>query len=115
MDATDTIPLSRDWLGLGKDYFFLRLKGDAMADALQPGDLVLVERLPQHPLISQAAHLNSGELVVAIIEEEAICRRYFTHPSGILLRADNPRYEAITVAKDFQLLGKVKALVRKYQ
>ena len=109
MEPLDTIPLSRDWLGVGKDYFFLRIKGDTMGDAIQPGDLVLVERL------CQSTELANGEIVVAVPEDEAICRRYFLHTDGIHLRADNQRYETIVMDRSFKLLGRVKALVRKYQ
>ena len=105
-DIVDQIPLSKDWLGIGKDYFFLRVKGDSMAEAIQPGDLVLVER---------AQTANRGEIVVALLEEEATCKRYFPDKNCVRLRSDNPRYDDIVVANEFKLLGKVKALVRKYQ
>lgn len=104
-EIQEQIPLSKDWLGMGKDYFFLRIKGDSMAEAIQPGDLVLVERCPT---------ASRGEIVVALLEEEATCKRYFPDKKCVYLRSDNPRYEDIVVAHDFKLLGKVKALVRKY-
>lgn len=109
MSVLGTVPLSRDWLGVGKDYFFLRIKGDAMGDALQPGDLVLVER------IGRSTELANGELVVAVVDDEAICRRYFLHTDGLYLRADHPRTPTQVLPRDFKLLGKVKAMVRKYQ
>ena len=104
-DVIDQIPLSKDWLGMGKDYFFLRIKGDSMAEAIQPGDLVLVERGPV---------ASRGEIVVALLEDEATCKRFFPDKNRVYLRSDNPRYEDIVVSHDFRLLGKVKALVRKY-
>jgi len=104
-EIQEQIPLSKDWLGMGKDYFFLRIKGDSMAEAIQPGDLVLVERC-------QTA--SRGEIVVALLEDEATCKRYFPDKKSVYLRSDNSRYEDIVVAHDFKLLGKVKALVRKY-
>lgn len=104
-DVLEQIPLSKDWLNLGKDYFFLRIKGDSMAEAIQPGDLVLVER---------GATASKGEIVVALLEEEATCKRFFPEKSRVLLRSDNPRYDDIVVTHDFRLIGRVKALVRKY-
>lgn len=104
-DVLEQIPLSKDWLNLGKDYFFLRIKGDSMAEAIQPGDLVLVER---------GTTASKGEIVVALLEEEATCKRFFPEKSRVLLRSDNPRYDDIVVTHDFRLIGRVKALVRKY-
>ncbi len=104
-DVLEQIPLSKDWLNLGKDYFFLRIKGDSMAEAIQPGDLVLVER---------GTSASKGEIVVALLEDEATCKRFFPEKSRVLLRSDNPRYDDIVVTHDFRLIGRVKALVRKY-
>lgn len=104
-DALDQIPLAKDWLNAGKDYFFLRIKGDSMAEAIQPGDMVLVER---------TTSANRGEIVIAMIDDEATCKRFFPGKDKVILRSDNPRYEDIVVSQDLRLLGRVKALVRKY-
>lgn len=103
----DQIPFSKDWLSMGKDYFLLRVKGDSMAEAIQPGDLVLVQR---------QARAELGEIVVAMIEEEATVKRFFREKKQVLLRADNPRYSDIVVQEgtELQILGKVTGLVRKY-
>lgn len=77
-----------------------------MAEAIQPGDLVLVERSPT---------ASRGEIIVALLEEEATCKRYFPDKTCVRLRSDNPRYDDIVVSSEFKILGKVKALVRKYQ
>jgi repressor LexA len=104
-DVLDQIPLSKDWLNLSKDYFFLRIKGRSMAEAIQPGDSVLVER---------CASAAKGEIVVALIEDEATCKRFFPEKNRVILKSDNPEYDDIVVSKDLQLIGKVKALIRKY-
>ena len=106
-NVEDQIPISKDWLSVGKDYFLLRVRGDSMADAIQPGDLVLVER---------QARAETGEIVVAMIEEEATVKRLFREKDKVLLRADNPGYSDIVVKEgtEFQILGKVTGLVRKY-
>ena len=103
----DQIPFSKDWLSMGKDYFLLRVKGDSMAEAIQPGDLVLVER---------QARAELGEIVVAMIEDEATVKRFFREKKQVLLRADNPRYSDIVVQEgtELQILGRVTGLVRKY-
>ena len=106
-NVEDQIPISKDWLSVGKDYFLLRVRGDSKADAIQPGDLVLVER---------QARAETGEIVVAMIEEEATVKRLFREKNKVLLRADNPSFGDIEVQEgiDFQILGKVTGLVRKY-
>lgn len=104
-DILDQIPLSKDWLDMGRDYFFLRIKGDSMAECIQPGDLVLVERGPT---------ATKGEIVVALLEDEATVKRFIPDKDRVLLRSDNPRYDDIVVENNLQILGRVKALIRKY-
>ena len=106
-NVEDQIPISKDWLSMGKDYFLLRVRGDSMAEAIQSGDLVLVQR---------QARAETGEIVVAMIEEEATVKRFFREKDKVLLRADNPAYSDIVVREgtDFEILGKVTGLVRKY-
>jgi repressor LexA len=104
-DVIDQIPLSKDWLDMGRDYFFLRIKGDSMAECIQPGDLVLVER---------GSTATKGEIVVALLEDDATVKRFIPEKDRVLLRSDNPRYDDIVVDKNLQILGRVKALIRKY-
>lgn len=104
-DIIDQIPLSKDWLDMGRDYFFLRIKGDSMAECIQPGDLVLVER---------GSTASKGEIVVALLEDDATVKRFIPDKDRVLLRSDNPRYDDIVVDKNLQILGRVKALIRKY-
>ena len=106
-NVEDQIPISKDWLSMGKDYFLLRVKGDSMAEAILPGDLVLVQR---------QAQVELGEIVVAMIGEEATVKRFYKEQNAVLLRADNPQYSDIVVEEgaEIQILGKVTGLVRKY-
>jgi repressor LexA len=76
-----------------------------MADSILPGDLVLVEK-------TQVA--NNGEIVVALLEDEATVKRFFRSGKRIELRADNPEYADIIPEQDFHLLGRVTALMRRY-
>lgn len=104
--VAEHIPLSRDWLDASKDHFFLRIKGDSMAECIQPGDMVLVER-------ASTAHKN--EIVVALLEDEATVKRFIPEKNRILLRSDNSAYDDIVVQNEqLKLLGKVRALIRKY-
>lgn len=87
----------------GKDCFVLEVKGDSMIGAgIQAGDYVVVERR------SEAA---SGELVVALIGEEATLKRLRKSGGKVVLEAANPKYTDIE-PEQLQILGKVVGLFR---
>ena len=89
----------------GEDSFALRVKGDSMIGAgILPGDLVVVR--PQ-----QTA--EQGEIVVALLGDEATVKRFSRKDGRILLLPENPDYDPID-GTDAVILGKVKAVVRKY-
>lgn len=102
----EQVPVCSDWLGVSPEHFLLRVRGQSMADAILPGDLVLVER---------RTTANRGEIVVALVEEEATVKRFFPEPGRVVLRSDNPEFEDIVVTGDLRLLGRVTALIRKYR
>ena len=105
-DIEDRLPVREDWLPVNERSFFLRVRGDSMADGIQAGDLVLVE-----PGIQP----HRSEIVVAMIEDEATVKRFYPEPNRVILRSDNPAYADIVVARDFRVLGRVSALIRKYR
>ena len=97
--------LTFDTGGRGDEYFALRVRGESMLNAgILPGDLVVVRRQP-------TAH--NGEIVVAMIVEEATVKRFFREKGQIWLLPENEAYSPIdgTYAR---ILGKVAAVVRKY-
>jgi len=102
----DEVPIASDWLAVSQDYFLLRVRGESMAEAIQPGDMVLVERQPR---------AERGQIVVAMIEDEATVKRYYPEPGRVILRSDNPAYDDIIVTHDLTILGQVTALIRKYR
>lgn len=102
----DQIPVCSDWLGINQEHFLLRVRGESMADAIQPGDLVLVEK-------QSTAH--RGEIVVAMVEDEATVKRFYPEKDRVILRSDNPAFEDIVVFGNLSLLGRVSALIRKYR
>ena len=69
-----------------------------------PGDLVVVRRQQE---------ANNGEIVVAMIEDEATVKRFSRQNGHIWLLPENDAYSPIdgTYA---QILGKVAAVVRRY-
>ncbi len=92
--------VSQKLIGRGK-CFALQISGDSMIDAnINDGDVVIVR---QQPIA------ENGEIVVALIEDEATVKRLFVSEDLIELRAENKRYKPIVVAPDCELriLGKV--------
>lgn len=86
--------------------FALSVKGDSMIeDGISNGDIVIVR--PQ-----QSAH--NGEIVVAIINEEATVKRFYKERSKIRLQPANPAFSPIFV-RDVEIRGVVIGIVRKFR
>lgn len=85
--------------------FALRVRGDSMINAgILSGDLVVVR--PQ-----QSA--DDGQIVVAMIDEEATVKRLSRRNGQIWLLPENPAYDPID-GTNASLIGIVKAVVREY-
>jgi repressor LexA len=102
----DMIQLPKDWAPAGA--FLLKVQGNSMEGAhILDGDYVLV-----HP---KAAAAN-GEIVVALIGDEATVKRFYRTESGITLKPENPKYEPIEIeaadAATFKIVGKVMGVLR---
>jgi len=102
----DMIQLPKDWAPAGA--FLLKVQGNSMEGAhILDGDYVLV-----HP---QETALN-GEIVVALIGEEATVKRFYRSERGISLKAENPAYRPIEIerseAATFKVIGKVMGVLR---
>ena len=91
-----------------KDVFLLRVQGDSMIDAhIQDGDFALVK--PQ-------SNAENGEIVVALIEDEATIKRIFQKRDLIHLEPANPDMEPIVIKKgekQVTIVGKVIGIFRK--
>src|SRR5262249_26113771 len=77
-NVEDTVKVDRFFLGSGsaKEVFALRVKGDSMIDdGIHDGDFIFVKK-------SLAA--DKGDIVVALIEDEATVKRYY--PKGDAIR-----------------------------
>lgn len=101
----ERIAVSSEWLGPRGDHFFLKVKGYSMADSILPGDMVLVEK-------QQVA--SNGEIIVALLEDEATVKRFYKKGSEIRLKSDNPEFDDILPQDHLQILGRVTALMRRY-
>jgi repressor LexA len=91
-----------------EDVFLLRVQGDSMIDAhIQDGDFALVKPQPT---------AENGEIVVALIEDEATIKRIFKKRDLIRLEPANPKMEPIVVKKGEKkvtIVGKVVGIFRK--
>ena len=97
--------LSFDTGGRTGEHFALRVRGESMVDAgILPGDLVVVH---------QQSDANSGEIVVALFEDEATVKTLRRRDGHVWLMPANPEYEPINGA-GCAILGKVVAVVRLY-
>jgi len=92
-----------------QDVFALRVRGDSMSNAgILDGDYVLARQQPT---------ANRGDIVVAIVGDEATVKRY--HPEGVTVRLvpENPKHSPIVVNRhspEFRIAGKVIGLIRKF-
>jgi repressor LexA len=101
------INLDRSLVSSG-DVFLLRVQGDSMIEAhIQDGDFALVKPQP---------NAENGEIVVALIEDEATIKRIFKKRDLIRLEPANPKMEPIVVKKGekkITIVGKVVGIFRK--
>ena len=90
----------------GRELFALHVKGDSMINAsICDGDLVIVEKTPV---------ADNGEIVVALIDDEATVKRFYKENGHFRLQPENDNYEPIIV-DELAVLGKVIALIRNYE
>jgi repressor LexA len=103
----DTFTLPRNFLRYGTgEVFGLRVKGDSMIGAgILEGDLVMVR---------QQRTALEGEIVVALLGDEATVKYFRKREDGIYLVSANPAYPPRKVGEDFSILGKVVSLMRTY-
>ena len=105
----DVIPVRPEWLAArGGDVFALRVRGDSMIQAhIADGDLVLVRKQE-----SAAA----GDIVAAMIDQEATVKRFATEDGAVVLKPEHPTMKPIVVdpqRAEFRILGKVIGLIRE--
>ena len=97
--------LTFDTQGLSGEHFALKVRGESMVGAgILPNDLVVVHR-------QQEAH--SGEIVVALFEDEATVKTLRRRDGHVWLMPENPAYDPID-GTHAQIVGKVVAVVRRY-
>ncbi len=93
-----------DVIGGEDSDYVLRVRGDSMQDAgILEGDYVVVK---------SADKADNGEIVVALLGEEATVKRFFQEKDRIRLQPENKAYKPIRT-KEAQLLGRVVGVFRK--
>jgi repressor LexA len=98
----ETAELFGDVRGL----FALKVRGDSMIGAgILAGDYVVVRHQER---------ANAGEIVVALVGDEATVKYYRPREDSIELAPANPKYEPIVVAEEseFRILGTVRGVIR---
>lgn len=99
----DTMPLPIDFVQNG-DAFILKVQGDSMIEAgILDRDFVVVRQ--------QATAIN-GDIVVALLEDEATVKRFYKEKNCIRLQPENPFMEPIFTS-NVSILGKVVGVFRK--
>ena len=99
----DILPLPQSFVGAGT-LFMLEVKGDSMVDAaICDGDYVVVRQQPT---------AENGEIVAALIDDEATVKTLQRRAGHIWLLPHNDAYEPID-GDDAVILGKVTAVLRR--
>ncbi len=100
----DYMVLPQDIIGLEEDVFVLRVEGESMINAgILSGDYVVVRK-------QQSA--SDGQIVVAMIEDEATVKRIYFEKTRVRLQPENNYMQPI-YAPEVTIVGRVVALVRK--
>lgn len=100
----DTFPLPVDFVQ-NSTAFMLKVQGDSMIEAgIYDRDFVLVK---------QQSTASNGDIVVAMIEDEATVKTFFKEKDCIRLQPKNKFYEPIIVKENVSILGKVIGVFRK--
>jgi repressor LexA len=105
----DTVQIDAFLLGTNKKVYGLRVQGDSMiGDGILPGDYVFVKK---------QLNAENGEIVVAMIDDEATVKRVYFEGDRVRFQPSNPRMAPIYVREsDFRstmILGVVVGVYRK--
>jgi repressor LexA len=105
-DREGTIPVQRGNRRASEQLFGLRVRGESMRDAgILPEDVVIVRAQPT---------ANSGDIVVALVDDEATVKTLRHSRGRVMLMPENPDFEPIIPDPErLQILGKVIE-VRRY-
>lgn len=104
-DIEGYVPVSES-VRRGRELFALRVCGESMINAgILDGDIAVVHRTPV---------AENGDIVVALIEDEATVKRFYKEDGHFRLQPENDAFEPIIVDK-VALLGKLVAIYRNFE
>ena len=88
-----------------EETFMLKVKGESMINAgILDGDYVVAHKTPV---------AENGDIVVALLEDEATVKRFFREDGHIRLQPENPAFQPI-ISEQVVILGRVVSLIRNY-
>jgi len=103
-----TIVIDKSIVKKSNGIFVLRVKGDSMINAgILDGDYVIA---------SQQQDAEQGDIIVALIEDEATVKRFYKEKNRIRLQPENDKMEPIIVKPNenqIRIIGKIKGVIRK--
>ncbi|MGN0996947.1 MAG: transcriptional repressor LexA [Candidatus Ventricola sp.] len=102
-NTEELMSLPADFVGEG-EHFILRVRGDSMIQAgIFNDDYIVVRKQP---------NANNGEIVVALVEDEATVKRFYKENGHFRLQPENDAMKPIIVPS-VVILGKVVSLLRR--
>lgn len=102
-NITDTFPIPIDFVG-NSECFMLTVRGESMIEAgILNGDYILIKK---------QSNANNGEIVVALINDEATVKTFYKEKDHIRLQPENSTMNPIIVP-NCEILGKVAGVFRK--
>lgn len=108
--SEDSVTIDRTLIGRHSEVFGLRVNGESMIDAgIHNGDFVFVRK---------QLHATKGEIIVALVGEDATCKYYYPEADRIRLQPANSQMDPIYINRDdwrsTQILGVVVGLYRRF-
>jgi len=107
VEDVSVIEVPPSMVGIG-EHFVLQVKGDSMKeDGILDGDFVVIRRQPT---------AENGEIVVALVNNEATVKKYYRREDHVELRPAHTGMESIRVnAEDLRIEGKVVGVMRYFK
>ena len=102
-NSSEMLPIPASLIGDGQ-YFALTIRGDSMIQAgILHGDYIVVK---------QQSEANNGDIVVALVSDDATVKRFFREKGRIRLQPENPAMKHMYF-QDVRILGKVVSVYRQ--
>lgn len=103
LEETFTIPIN--FVKSNNELFMLKVSGESMINAsILDGDFAIIEK---------SSTAQNGDIIVALIDNEATLKRFFKESDHYRLQPENPNMEPIIV-DSCSIVGKLVGLYRKY-